>query len=415
VDRPGNRSTDLRSGRTLAATGHPIDEVAAHGPTHPNEAPSTVSADPAIRRVVLVSGEPGTPGHRYRVDHVADAVRDLGHDALVCSVPDAASAHLGDVTSADVVLLWRAAWDTEVERIVYRARRAGAAIVFDVDDLLIDPGLVEDGSIDGIRSQGLSSTHIRDHVARLAVTAHHADACTTTTPALAEALDRFGHPVFELPNGFDADTAAQSRLARDRRDAAGDDGLVRLGYASGSLTHQRDVAVMAPAVATVLDRHPRTRLVVFRGSVDLDEFPAFAALSEQIEWRAMVPHPDLPDELARFDVNLAPLEVGNPFCEAKSDLKFFEAALVGVPTVASPTRPFVDAIEHGVNGFLAADTTAWTDALEALVADGGLRARVGTAAARDVQAPFGPERRRELVGELLDAVLTAHPTGGSLG
>ena len=45
------------------------------------------------------------------------------------------------------------------------------------------------------------------------------------------------------------------------------------------------------------------------------------------------------DEKARFDINLAPLEVGNPFCEAKSQLKFFEAGLVNCTTIASPTGP----------------------------------------------------------------------------
>lgn len=57
-------------------------------------------------------------------------------------------------------------------------------------------------------------------------------------------------------------------------------------------------------------------------------------------------------------LNIAPLEI-NRFCEAKSELKYFEAALVRVPTVASPTQPFKNAIQHGVNGFLAGDSADW--------------------------------------------------------
>ena len=95
----------------------------------------------------------------------------------------------------------------------------------------------------------------------------------------------------------------------------------------------------------ILRERPHCRLVLFYSHIDtfpvLDpgEFPALTGLELQIEWRATVPLDTMPDEMARFDVNLAPLEAGNPFCEAKSELKFFEAALVDVPTVSITHRP----------------------------------------------------------------------------
>ena len=77
------------------------------------------------------------------------------------------------------------------------------------------------------------------------------------------------------------------------------------------------------------------------------EFPVLAACMHQIEWRDMVPLDRLPNEIARFDINLIPLEIGNPFCEAKSELKFFEAALVEVCTIASRTGPMQRTISTG--------------------------------------------------------------------
>ena len=70
--------------------------------------------------------------------------------------------------------------------------------------------------------------------------------------------------------------------------------------------------------------------------------------------RNLVPLGELARELARFDINLAPSQVGNPFCESQSEFKFWRAALVDVPTIASPTGPFIRAIREGYTGFLAA-------------------------------------------------------------
>jgi GT2 family glycosyltransferase len=201
-----------------------------------------------------------------------------------------------------------------------------------------------------------------------------------------------------LPNGFDAATLARSRLAVRARASAGWDRLVRIGYAAGTVTHQRDFAVALPGLIRVLEMRAQVRLVLFRAKhgpelVVVDEFEALAPFADRIEWRDKVELAALPDELARFDINIAPLELGNPFCEAKSELKYFEAALVDVPTVASPTGPFARCIEHGRNGLLAADDEAWQQCLLRLVDDGDYRIGMGRQACLACLWPFGPERR----------------------
>ena len=67
-----------------------------------------------------------------------------------------------------------------------------------------------------------------------------------------------------------------------------------------------------------------------------------------------------------MDINIIPLVI-NPFTEAKSDLKYYEAALVEVPSVASPTAVYQSAIEHGSNGFLARTSDDWYEALRNLI------------------------------------------------
>jgi len=77
------------------------------------------------------------------------------------------------------------------------------------------------------------------------------------------------------------------------------------------------------------------------------------------------------------DINLAPLVLNDPFCESKSELKFFEAGVVGVPTVAVANRTFSEAISDGVDGFLAKDTDEWVQKLEKLILEPNLRQKMG--------------------------------------
>ena len=75
---------------------------------------------------------------------------------------------------------------------------------------------------------------------------------------------------------------------------------MRIGYAGGSRTHQKDLGVAIPAVSRILREHPECRLVLFRSPidgeplVDVEEFPDLDGLENQIEWRPLQPLMNLP-------------------------------------------------------------------------------------------------------------------------
>ena len=183
------------------------------------------------------------------------------------------------------------------------------------------------------------------------------------------------------------------------------DGLVRFGYLSGTLTDRGDLAVTSRALAAGLEKFSHARLVLPRAGVNLDEFPELQAHSGQIEWREAVGRDETPLEYARLDINLAPLELGNPFCEAKSELKFLEAALVSVPSVASRTQSYCGAIRHGETGFLASDYQQWCTVLQGLLERIELRKCIGVRAHQEVLGPYGPQQRRSLLAELIGRLL----------
>jgi len=75
---------------------------------------------------------------------------------------------------------------------------------------------------------------------------------------------------------------------------------------------------------------------------------------------------ELQSAIAGVDVSLSPLQ-SSPFTFSKSELKFFEAAVVGTLTIATPTPVFVHAINHKVTGYLSG-ASQWGEQLHTIAA-----------------------------------------------
>jgi glycosyltransferase involved in cell wall biosynthesis len=381
-------------------------------------APEEAEPAPVVRdvggrpRALFVSGEDHTPGNAYRVERYAATARHLGFDA---SWKPVAFVSHADLIGMAFVVIWRAPITEHIERVIAISRDEGAAVIYDVDDLMFRPELGIAKIIDAIRVQRLSEDAVQAFYLRIFKALRECDVVTCPTEELAHQLHQLGRAATVLPNGFDEETHFSARQAmRDWADVKDD--LLRIGYASGTRTHQRDFGVAVPAIARVMRENPRVRLTLFvdsssgEGVVLANEFPELKDMADRIEWRALVPLAELPKELARFTINIAPLEVGNEFCEAKSELKFFEAALAGVPTVASPTGPFRRAILHDVTGMLAATEDDWYAALSVLLGDAEKRARMAQAAYHASLTLYGPEARAQAF-----ALMLAQTRGGAEG
>jgi glycosyltransferase involved in cell wall biosynthesis len=84
-----------------------------------------------------------------------------------------------------------------------------------------------------------------------------------------------------------------------------------------------------------------------------------------------------------------------------------EAMALGKPVVASAAAGNLDVVSHGVDGFLAAprDPSAWAAAIEHLLADAGLRQRLGDAARHTARVHFALERTVERTASVYREVL----------
>jgi hypothetical protein len=97
--------------------------------------------------------------------------------------------------------------------------------------------------------------------------------------------------------------------------------------------------------------------------------------------------------IGSVEINLVPLQ-DNVFTNCKSELKYFEAAVVGTVSVATPTFTLGRAIRHAETGFLAR-AHEWYDVLAAAVEAVEDSPRIASAAAADALARYSPEAQAD--------------------
>ena len=225
-------------------------------PPAPKQAAKPVVAPQERVSVLFVSGEDHTPGTVYRCERYAAAAQALGFEARSMPVkpvgPD-------DLAGRNVVVLWRVPFGDHVQGIFDYCHKHGILVVFDVDDLMFRPELAVIDIIDGIRSQRFSELHTQAFFSLMQRTLKAADVVTCPTEELAHAARCLGRPAWVMPNCFDDAAHATARQARAEWNEM-NDGLLRIGYAGGSRTHQKDFAAAAPAIAQILRELPNARL-----------------------------------------------------------------------------------------------------------------------------------------------------------
>jgi glycosyltransferase involved in cell wall biosynthesis len=112
---------------------------------------------------------------------------------------------------------------------------------------------------------------------------------------------------------------------------------------------------------------------------------------------------ELQYEIGRVDVNIAPLS-NNEFNEAKSELKFFEAGIVEVPSCVSATKIYKSVVTDGVDGFVC-EEYEWFSKLERLYLDKELRKNMARAAYETAIKKYSPESMREKISKTYESIL----------
>jgi glycosyltransferase involved in cell wall biosynthesis len=274
--------------------------------------------------------------------------------------------------SVDILVICRCRYSHDLAEFVEIQRSDGARVYFDIDDFVFSPPHVH--LLVNTLAQDLSHPGIWDfwhaYTSRIREAMRMCDGAITTTGYLRARIEAdLDMRTVIIPNALNSrqleasDAVYEEKLRNDFGRAVN----FQLGYFSGTPSHEKDFQLVENALTAVMTRHPQVNLRVVGYLGDRDLFRRFKGRIEQYPLHDFV---NLQRIIGYSEVNLVPLQ-DNIFTNCKSELKFFEAAVVGTPTVATPIYSYAAAIDQGNTGCLAF-AHEWEEHLESLITNEAL-------------------------------------------
>jgi glycosyltransferase involved in cell wall biosynthesis len=261
-----------------------------------------------------------------------------------------------------------------ITRLIKKIKEHQKEIIFETDDLVFDAKYVQ--STDHYKNMSyFEKKQYEKGVGEEIVKDPYVKVCTTSTHFIASELEKYGKKVFVITNKLSKEWVAMAEeILKSKSQKVKSRKSFRIGYFSGTIGHNKDFATISDALIEILEKYKQSELFLAGPLVLEDKFDRF---SERIIRSAYAPRKKHFENVAHCDIVLAPLEMNDIFCEGKSELKFFESGIVGVPVVAVRNQTFSRAIVDGENGFLADNKEEWVEKISQLVESDELRESLG--------------------------------------
>jgi processive 1,2-diacylglycerol beta-glucosyltransferase len=255
------------------------------------------------------------------------------------------------------------------EDLLKKLRRDGTPLIYSIDDNLLD-----------LTPQGFNRVlFTMEKLMAMRYLAREADGIIVTTHFLRERLRRLNDNIFVVPNALDE--RLWGTEAPLEKPASVRNSRKVIGY-MGTHTHDADLMMILQPLREILREHSdRVELHLLGGFADSAVVEAFAGLPVSVlDVGNNVEYPDFVRWMAqnvKWDLAIAPLEEDS-FTRCKSDIKFLDYSILGIPGIYSRGAVYGKSIHHLETGYLAENNAqSWTEALDLLLNDDSLRKRMG--------------------------------------
>jgi len=340
---------------------------------------------------------------RYRIDQKIEQLEAMGKQATAIDWTKL-DQHANELALNDVVIFYRVPAVPKVIKAIAQVNATGKLSLYEIDDLLFVPdypppietygGYVTLETYRGL-TRGMALFNAAARLCRQGIAS--TEPLRTQLAPLVQEQRCWLHR-----NGLD-------HLNQFRTQDKSHKKTIDIFYGSGTQAHNSDFIEQAlPAIERVLKEIPKARLVV----VGYLRLPAAFCTRFKDQFTQLPPVSSVQGYwslLEQADINIAVLH-DDTINACKSELKWFEAACFGIPSVLSSTANYRDVVKDGEDAMLATTVDEWYAALKALATKPELRQRVGQAALSRAKSDYTLQALgSELVRQLDEAVAAQAP------
>ena len=367
---------------------------AKQNPTHINHC--------NLQRILIIGDMHIPQCVRYRIDQKVEQLEFADKEVTTISWLELAK-HQKELVFHDVVIFYRVPAEPQVLKTMAQVNATGKLSLYEIDDLLFDaayPPPIE--TYGGYLSLNLY-VQILKGMASFNAAARYCRYGLASTQPLADKLAQlvFANQCYIHRNGIDSNNLFREKVLNPAKPT------IDIFYGSGTMAHNSDFNELAlPAITRILDEYPQAALMI-AGYLKLpNEFvKRYPGRIKQ-----MPPVKNIKTYwalLERADINLAVLH-DDDINSCKSELKWFEAACLGIPSVLSTTANYRDVIQQDIDGILVSSSEDWYQGLKSLIESPEKRQTMAQQALARVHAEYSVEALANNISNVLSqAVISA--------
>ncbi len=354
-----------------------------------------------LKRVLIVGDFHIPQCVRYRIDQKMEQLKAAGKTVTAISWTELAH-HQNDLVFHDVVLFYRVPAEVQVLKAMAQVNATGKLSLYEIDDLLFDPSYPPPLETYGGYLDLPVYLQLLKGMGSFNAAARYCRFGLASTQPLVEQLQRvvFGGRCYLHRNGLDALNTSKAKFNDLGKTS------IDIFYGSGTMAHNNDfIDLVLPALTRILDQYPPVVLVIV-GYLKLpSHFTAryVGRIKQTPPVKSMRAYWSM---LEHADINLAVLH-DDLINGCKSELKWFEAACLGIPSVLSSTANYRDVIKDGEDGLLAATCEDWYRQIKLLIDTPDLRQRIAEAARVRARNEYSVPVLAASIRAVLDAAAVA--------
>lgn len=353
------------------------------------------------QKVVYIKNQFDNSTFRYRCYNVVQAMSKQQKYVVTYFLSSEIPVISKYLDKVDVLIMQRAMWDLNIENIISSARSHNIPVIYDADDLIINPKYVPLylNNLGIIKEKDISFDVHFNFASKYYAVAIKCDSFIVTNKFLGNFLQEdFGKDVYIIPNFLNKEQESHSEIIRKNKRKYSKPFV--LGYFSGSPSHKEDFSLIVADIKSFLEEYSDSSLKIV-GHIDLPK--EFKDFEDRIIQVPFVSYEELQYEIGEVDVNLVPLQQ-NLFNNCKSELKYFEAGIVNVVSCCSPTYVYNNIVKDGENGYLCREGE-WFQKLSYIYQNRAKVAKVTANACKTSLDLYGVKNQSKRITDVYNSIL----------